>query len=107
MSLEIGKGALITTDNWFIAPDGCQYRCVWGIIRSVNDSEQVLGIKTNSKSTNWYVEIGNMTLAGCQIHYAVRVDEVSVNFGDVFDSLVHDGKETVQKMRTRIYNAGR
>ena len=107
MSLEVGKGALITTDAWFIAPDGAQYRCVWGVVKAVKDSQQVLGIKTNSKSTNWYVEIGNMTLAGCQIHYAIRCNEVDVNFSDAWDSLVADGKETVQTMRTRIYNAGR
>jgi len=37
--------------------------------------EQGLGIKTNDRSTNWYVFIGNdekgMIVAGCQLHYCV------------------------------------
>lgn len=74
MNLEIGKKAIITTDNWFFAPDGKSYRAVFGTIKAVRSSDETLGIKTNAKSTNWYVEIGNMTIAGCQIHYAVRTD---------------------------------
>ena len=107
MQLEIGKGALITTDQWFIAPDGAQYRAVWGIVGAVKNSEQALGVKTNAKSTNWYVEIGKMTIAGCQIHYAARCDEYEVNFGDAEDSTIENGKEVRQRMKSKIYNAGR
>jgi hypothetical protein len=64
---------LITTDNWFIAPDGKQYRSVWGRVE-VHSSESTLGIKTNIRSTNWYAIIGvqgkRVIIAGCQIHYA-------------------------------------
>lgn len=73
----IGRPALITCDNWFYAPDGRSYRAVWGTIRAVHDSEKVLGIRTNSKSTNWYVEIGCMIIAGCQIHYVLACDQCS------------------------------
>jgi hypothetical protein len=75
MNIAIGEKALITTDNWFFAPDGKSYRAVFGTVKGVKSAEETLGIKTNSKSTNWYVEIGNMTLAGCQIHYAIRADK--------------------------------
>lgn len=65
---------LITTDSWFIAPDGKQYRSVWGDVSIIEDS--VLGLKTNRNSTNWYANIGSdekgMIVAGCQIHYAVK-----------------------------------
>lgn len=74
LNIEIGKKALISCDNWFIAPDGCEYKAVFGTIKSVRTSEETLGVKTNAKSTNWYVEIGNMTVAGCQIHYAICTD---------------------------------
>ena len=37
---------LITTDSWFIAPDGKQYRAAWGKVE-VYSSEDTLGIKTN------------------------------------------------------------
>lgn len=67
---------LITTDNWFVAPDGKQYRAAWGKVE-VYSSEETLGVKTNVKSTNWYVIVGEpgnngkrVVIAGCQIHYA-------------------------------------
>lgn len=74
LNIEPGQKALITTDNWFFAPDGKSYRAVFGTVHAVRSAEETLGIKPNAKSTNWYVEIGNMTIAGCQIHYAVRTD---------------------------------
>lgn len=77
MNPELGERYLITTDNWFIAPDGEQYRAVFGTVTGVTSDDQTLGIKTNRGSTNWYVVIGNMIVAGCQIHYCIRTDEVS------------------------------
>jgi len=65
---------LITTDNWFYAPDGLQYRCAWGNVEILGDD--ILGIKTNQKSSNWFAKVGSdnkhVIIAGCQIHYAVR-----------------------------------
>lgn len=102
-NLAVGKKALINTDQWFVAPDGQQYKAVFGTIKSVLDSTEALGVRTNAKSTNWYVEIGNLTVAGCQIHYAVQTD--SCNLNDVMNYEVKDG-ELVQFMQpTRIYNA--
>lgn len=31
-NLQVGKKALITTNNWFMAPDGLQYKAVFGTI---------------------------------------------------------------------------
>lgn len=70
-NLVIGEKVLVTTDNWFFAPNGEQYRAVWGTVKAILDDQSTLGVKTNARSTNWYAEIGNMTIAGCQIHYAV------------------------------------
>lgn len=68
---------LITTDDWFIAPDGQQYKAAWGNVEIVNDT--ILGIKTNARSTNWFAKVGNdekhIIIAGCQIHYAVKAEE--------------------------------
>lgn len=65
---------LITVDNWFYAPDGKQYRAVWGNVSIVSDS--ILGIKTNVRSSNWFAKVGtednHVIIAGCQIHYAVK-----------------------------------
>lgn len=79
MNIKIGEKALLTLDNWFYAPDGCTYRAVFGTVHAVKTAEETFGVKTNNKSTNWYVEIGDMTIAGCQIHFAVRTN--SCNLG--------------------------
>ena len=68
---------LITTDNWFIAPDGKNYRAVWGDVEIVDDS--ILGIKTNRNASNWFAKVGtennHVIVAGCQIHYSIRCDK--------------------------------
>lgn len=102
--LKIGKKALITTDNWFFAPDGQQYRSVFGTIKGVYDSQVTLGVKTNAKSTNWYVVIGNLTLAGCQIHYVVETDSFSSL--PPKKEIDNDGKTiVVRNCLSNIYNA--
>lgn len=67
---------LITADQYFIAPDGKNYRAAWGDVIILSDN--ILGIKTNLKSTNWYARVGSednhVIIAGCQIHYACRCE---------------------------------
>lgn len=104
MTLEIGKKALITTDNWFYAPDGKNYRAAFGTVNAVRSSEETLGVRTNAKSTNWYVEIGCLTVAGCQIHYAVRTDHCAL--GRVIDGCTpQDGLEIERERISRIFDA--
>ena len=99
----IGK-FLITTDEWFVAPDGDQYKAVFGTVIGVVSSEVVLGLKTNRGSTNWYVEIGNMLIAGCQIHYAIKTDKV--NFAPAVRPIEYEGKLNLPREdKTKIYNA--
>jgi len=76
-TIEIGQKALVTTDGWFFAPNGRQYRAVFGTVKAVRTAEESLGIKPNGRSTNWYLQIGALTLAGCQVHYVLRCDECS------------------------------
>ena len=83
MNLQVGKKALLHTNNWFHAPDGKQYNNVFGTIKAVLSDEETLGIKTNRGATNWYVEIGNMTIAGCQIFYGINTD--TCNLGEYED----------------------
>lgn len=104
-----GNNFLLTCDNWFVAPDGRQYRSVWGRIE-IYDSEKTLGVKTNVKSTNWYVIVGEqgkrVIIAGCQVHYAcVCMDKP--NTGRVQDEkFVETAKENVSyDYRTMIYLA--
>jgi hypothetical protein len=104
MKPELHKKYLITTDKWFFAPDGEQYRAVFGTVTSIEYDESLFGIKTNENSTNWYVIIGNMIIAGCQIHYAVQTDEISTM--PPKENIVYEGKSTYHRAdRTRIYEA--
>ena len=68
---------LITTDAWFTAPDGNDYRAAWGTVEILSDN--ILGVKTNARSANWFAKIGSeekhVIIAGCQIHYAVKSKE--------------------------------
>jgi len=83
---------LITTDNWFYAPDGKTYAAVWGEVEILSDS--LLGIKTNARATNWYAKVGSkdnhVIIAGCQIHYSVKCDK-KPSSEPVKDYRVHDG----------------
>lgn len=101
--LKVGKKCLITTDCWFVAPDGKEYKSVFGTVRAILSSEQSLGVKTNSKSTNWYVEIGNMLIAGCQIHYAFACDEVELGPTETYSE--NQGVCTVYERPSKIYDA--
>lgn len=75
MNIEIGKKALVTTSEWFYAPDGAVYRAVFGTVRGVMSAAETLGIKPKAGDASWFLEIGNMTIAGCQIKYAIRTDK--------------------------------
>ena len=92
---------LITTDNWFMAPDGKQYNAVWGEVEIVNDS--ILGIKTNARSSNWFAKVGgennHVIVAGCQIHYACKSDSKPETMSE--DITVTDG---VRKTEERIHS---
>lgn len=105
LQMPIGSDVLVTTDNWFYAPDGRCYRAVTGKLIAILD-DSILGIKTNRNSTNWYAQVGNLMIAGCQIHYAMRLDKPMDTYGMVDDFREIDG---VVKSFTRpsyVYNAG-
>lgn len=91
---------LITTDAWFYAPDGKQYKSVWGDVQIVSDS--ILGIKTNVRSSNWFAKIGSegkhVIVAGCQIHYACRCERQPETISSEIN--VTDG---VRKIEQRLY----
>jgi len=83
---------LITTDEWFVAPDGKTYRSVWGNVEILSDI--LLGVKTNARSSNWFAKVGkesnHVIIAGCQIHYAVKCDKP--NDSHVTDYQIHEGE---------------
>ena len=97
MNIKIGDKALITTEGWFFAPDGVSYRAVFGTVKGISTSEDTLGVKTNAKSTNWYVEIGNMLVAGCQIHYAIKTDKCNDDKAICWSSSAADGLKEFER----------
>ena len=104
MKTEIGKKYLITTDDWFYAPDGNNYKSVFGTLTGVYSDDETLGVKTNRGSTNWYIQVGLMTIAGCQIHYAIQCDNVSSE-PPVLESWAEKGVQTCKAPISRIYMA--
>ena len=104
MKLQVGKKFLITTDQWLLAPDGEQYKAVFGTVKAINTDEETLGIKTNRGSTNWYVTIGDMAVAGCQLHYVIRANDC--NESSPYRHVEHEGKVLHrQESRSNIYFA--
>jgi hypothetical protein len=98
---------LITADEWFYAPDGKQYRAAWGNVHIIADD--ILGVKTNRNSSNWYARIGNnekhVIIAGCQIHYSVRCNK-EPEAGDVERWELNDQKQVVKYLApSNIYIA--
>jgi len=95
---------LITTDNWFYAPDGKQYNAVWGNVEIVSDA--ILGIKTNVRSSNWFAKVGReenfIVVAGCQIHYAVKC-KIKPHDGDVIENRINDGTFKPTSRSCQIY----
>ena len=102
--INVGTNVLVTTQNWFIAPDGKQYKAVFGTVNGIHSDEDTLGIKTNRASTNWYVVVGSMTIAGCQIYYSIETD--NCNFDYVQDYSTSADKGCVEyQSPSRIFNA--
>jgi len=101
---EIGKTYLITTDNWFVAPDGKQYQAVYGTVNAILSDAETLGIKTNARSANWYVSIGRMLIAGCQVHYAIQCDNANADESESWSMDAANGPN-VGKTPSRIYFA--
>lgn len=99
----VGKKVLVTTDHWFFAPDGRQYRAAWGTVVGIETDEKTLGIRTNARSTNWYLQIGGLVIAGCQIHYAVACETCET--GSVVDWKEVDGTVTKFIRPSSVYNA--
>lgn len=102
--INIGDTVLATLDNYFFAPDGKQYRAVFGKVKAISGDQETLGIKTNARSTNWYATIGNMTIAGCQIHYVVKTKDCDT--GDVEDFHIIDGVTKKNWRPSYVYDAG-
>lgn len=78
MQKFIGKKCLVTTTNWFFAPDGNQYRAIWGTLNEIHEAGKSLGFIPNRSHANWFIEIGKVVVMGCQVMYIIQCDEKPV-----------------------------
>lgn len=78
-----GKNVLVTTQDWFMSPDGNQRKAVFGVLKGIHETKDLLGFIPNRHHANWTLEIGNTSIAGCQVLYMIQVDDVAL--GDVED----------------------
>lgn len=71
-AIEPGMLALVTTDEWFFAPDGQEYRGAFGPCHIVK-AEDLMGFRPKN-SADWFLQVGYgdkaVLLAGCRVHYA-------------------------------------
>jgi len=72
----IGKKVLVTTSGWFYGKDGKSYRAAHGTLKGVHESNKTLGFIPNRAHTNWFIEIGEMIIMGCQVMYLIQCDSV-------------------------------
>lgn len=103
MHTYINNKVLITTSDWFYAPDGKYYKSVWGTLKGVHEAGKSLGFIPNRSHANWYIEIGNMTLMGCRVMYVIKCD--SPFFGRVKDWNQEKGEYFEYERPSVIYNA--
>ncbi|MDH7463994.1 hypothetical protein QEG73_22015 [Chitinophagaceae bacterium 26-R-25] len=83
----LNKKVLITTSNWFYAPDGKQYKAVHGTLQGIHEAGKALGFIPNRSHANWFIQIGQMTIMGCQVMYVIQCE--TINGGEV-ESWVED-----------------
>lgn len=100
----INHKVLVTTQGWFFAPDGLEYRGVYGTLKAVHEAGKELGFIPNRSHANWFIEIGNMIIMGCQVMYIVRADEAATGSVKAWD--YHDGAIKEYDRPTKIYNSG-
>lgn len=102
--IEVGDKVVVTTEGWFYSHDGKQYLAVYGTVHGIDTAEGTLGVKTNAKSTNWYLRVGNITIAGCQIHYVAKVEGCPP--ARTYSEMVTDQGEVKKINReSTVYNA--
>ena len=70
----INQNVLVTTVDWFYGKDGRTYRGAWGKLKGVHEAKESLGITPSRAHANWFIEIGDMVITGCQVLYITKCD---------------------------------
>ena len=51
MNKLIGKKVLATCNEWFVAPDGLDYKVIYGTLHAVTEARKAVGFKFNGETT--------------------------------------------------------
>lgn len=87
--MNIGDKYLITTRGWFFAPDGKQYKAVFGTLKKFVSNGSFL--------------IGCMRIDKSEARCVIKTD--SFDRGESEIDFVHDGSVIIDKVPCRIYDA--
>lgn len=71
----IGKQVLASCQNWFVGPDGKDYKAIYGTFKAVTEASKAVGFIPNRSHANWFYSIGGMVIMGCQIMYLMECKE--------------------------------
>jgi hypothetical protein len=99
----INKKVLVTTEAWFIGRDGRSYRAIHGTLKAVHEVGKTLGFIPNRSHANWFIEIGEMIIMGCQIMYMEQCN--TVHTGSVMDWTTEENVNGIKEYErpTSIY----
>lgn len=102
----INKNVLFTCNQWFTAPDGKDYKVVYGTLKAILKTDDVFGFSARATAghVNYIFEVGNMVIAGCQVQYGVLCP-TPPDFQTKPNWLAHEGKIIPYDRPNVIYNA--
>ena len=101
----VGKKVLLTCNNWFCAPDGLDYRYIHGTFNGIIEAKDLLGFKPRRQNVEWYISIGDMLIAGCQVNYAALCNSApsSEVKGDLLWKITDHGVSSGERPGKKIY----
>lgn len=95
MHSYINKKVLITTNDWFYGKDGRQYKSIHGTLKGIHEVSKIFGFTPNRNHANWVIEIGDVTIMGCQVLYCEACEDVHA--GPVKELVADDKSELGMK----------
>lgn len=99
----IGKKVLVTCSQWFLAPDGNEYRAAFGTLTCIiNDNE--MNIRMARTHANFYLKVGGFMIAGCEAKFVIQSD-IEPPKGMVKGWTTHEGKFVEYERPSLIYFA--
>jgi len=74
---------LVTTNEWFYAPDGRSYRAAFGKITDIVEMKDALGF-TPTTGASWYLEMGDLIIMGGSINYIIKTENCNPCDGETW-----------------------